>query len=146
MVCRISKCTGQAWPFPIPGINDLEECQPRTDIMDITTRGPARGKENLYSKYTSKFSPDSVTHIIQDTAPGLSTGKAIEYTALEGAFSGAPAFTYNDLAATEALFFDWFIAEPTITPIPNKTPVIQRLAPTTTWPRLRLSSSTGSSR
>ena len=65
MVCRVSKCLGEAWPFPIPGINDLEECQPRTDIMDITTRGPARGKENLYSKYTSKFSPDSVTHIIQ---------------------------------------------------------------------------------
>ena len=65
MVCRISKCTGQAWPFPIPGINDLEECQPRTDIVDFTTRGPARGKEMLYSKYTSKFSPDSVTHIIQ---------------------------------------------------------------------------------
>jgi len=128
------------------GINDLEECQPRTDIMDITTRGPARGKENLYSKYTSKFSPDSVTHIIQDTAPGLSTGKATEYTALEGAFSGAPAFTnnlaqtldgvwdatvftYKDYAATEALFFDWFIAEPTITPLPDQTPVIQRLAP-----------------
>jgi len=146
MVCRISKCTGQPWPFPISGINDLAECQPRTDIVDFTTRGPARGKEREYSKYTSKFSPDSVTHIIQDTAPALSTGKATEYTALEGAFSGAPAFTnnlattldgvwdatvftYNDLAATEVLFFDWFIAEPTVTPIPDKTPVIQRLAP-----------------
>merc|ERR1711988_1316166 len=38
-------------------------------------------------------------------------------------------FTYKDYAATEALFFDWFIAEPTITPLPDKTPVIQRLAP-----------------
>ena len=65
MVCRISKCTGAAWPFPIPGINDLEECQARTDFVDFTTRGPARGKEAAYSKYTSKFSPDSVTHIIQ---------------------------------------------------------------------------------
>ena len=65
MVCRISKCTGQPWPAPIPGINDLAECQPRTDIVDFTTRGPARGKEREYSKYTSKFSPDSVTHIIQ---------------------------------------------------------------------------------
>jgi len=146
MVCRISKCTGTAWPFPIPGINDLEECQPRTDIMDITTRGPARGKEEQYSKYTSKYSPDSVTHIIQDTAPDLSTGKATEYTALEGAFSGAEIFsnnlastldgtwdatffTYVDLAATEVLFFDWFIAQPTVTPLPDKTPVIQRLAP-----------------
>jgi len=146
MVCRISKCTGQAWPFPIPGINDLEECLPRTDIVDFTTRGPAKGQEDVYTRYTSKFSPDSVTHIIQDTAPALSTGKATEYTALEGAFNGAPAFTnnlattldgvwdatvftYNDLAATEALFFDWFILEPTISPIPDKTPVVQRLAP-----------------
>ena len=146
MVCRISKCTGQAWPFPIPGINDLEECQPRTDIMDITTRGPARGKEQEYSRYTSKFSPESVTHIIQDTAPGLSTGKATEYTALEGAFRGAPIysnnlpqtldgvwdatfFTYVDYSATEALFFDWFVEEPTIFPTPDKTPVLQRIGP-----------------
>ena len=49
-------------------------------------------------------------------------------TTLDGVWD-ATVFTYNDLAATEALFFDWFIAEPTITPIPNKTPVIQRLAP-----------------
>ena len=38
MVCRISKCLGEVWPFPLPGINDLEECKPRTDIVDITTR------------------------------------------------------------------------------------------------------------
>merc|ERR1712079_89560 len=129
-----------------PGINDLDECQPRTDIMDVTTRGPARGKKEQYSKYTSKYSPDSVTHIIQDTGPDLSTGKATEYTAIEGAFSGAPIFsnnlastldgvwdatffTYVDLKATEVLFFDWFIAEPTVTPLPDKTPVIQRIAP-----------------
>ena len=38
MVCRISKCLGEVWPFPLPGINDLEECKPRNDIVDITTR------------------------------------------------------------------------------------------------------------
>jgi len=105
-----------------------------------------KGKEEQYAKYTSKFSPDSVTHIIQDTAPGLSTGKATEYTALEGAFEGAPIFsnnlpqtlegvydatffTYVDYDATEVLFFDWFVPNPTVTPTPNKTPVLQRLAP-----------------
>ena len=84
--------------------------------------------------------------ITQDTAPGLSTGKATEYTAIEGAFRGAPAFsnnlaslelgiwdatffTYKDLAATETLFFDWFVLEPSVAPLPNKTPVIQRLGP-----------------
>ena len=38
MVCRISKCLGEVWPFPLPGINDLEECKPRKDIVDITSR------------------------------------------------------------------------------------------------------------
>ena len=69
-----------------------------------------------------------------------------EFTAIAGAFRGAPAdtnnlpqtldgiwdatvFTYKDKAATETLFFDWFIPEPTVTPLPNKTPVLQRLAP-----------------
>jgi len=146
MICRLSKCLGEVWPFPLPGINDLQECQPRTDIMDITTRGPAKGKEKQYSKYTSKYSPDSVTHIIQDTAPGLSTGKATEYMALDGSFNGEPVygnnlaqtldgiwdatfFTYVDYKATEALFFDWFVANPTISPVPNKTPVLQRIGP-----------------
>ena len=82
----------------------------------------------------------------QDTAPALSTGKVTEFTAVAGAFRGAPAdtnnlpqtlegvwdatfFTYKDKAATETLFFDWFIPQPTVTPLPNKTPVLQRLAP-----------------
>ena len=64
MVCRLSKCVGEQWPFPLPGINDLEECQPRTDYMDITSRGPKRGMEETYSKYSSVFSPDSVSSII----------------------------------------------------------------------------------
>ena len=37
--------------------------------MDITTRGPAAGSVDTYTKYTSKFSPDSVTHIIQVRPP-----------------------------------------------------------------------------
>ena len=41
----------------------------------------------------------------------------------------ATFFTYKDRAATETLFFDWFIPEPKVTPLPNKTPVLQRLAP-----------------
>ena len=69
MVCRLSRCLGEPWPRPLPGINDAAECQPRTDIMDITTRGPAAGSVDTYTKYTSKFSPDSVTHIIQVRPP-----------------------------------------------------------------------------
>ena len=103
----------------------------------------------------------------QDTAPGLSTGKATEYTALEGAFSGAPAFTnnlaqtldgvwdatvftYNDYAATEALFFDWFIAEPTIAPLPDNPYILSsgpwlRAKPSPScWPDPRTRTSTSS--
>jgi len=123
LLCRITKCTKSASPFPVvPGVNDLPECQPREDIMDITVRGPQLDKLKEYSKYTSKYSLDSVTHILQDTAPAASTGKATEYTAIEGAFNGAPFgsnnlentlegivdatfFTYKDKKATDDLFF-----------------------------------------
>ena len=119
--CRFSKCTKSAWPFPIPGVNDLPECQPRQDIMDITVRGPQLDKLKEYSKYTSAYSLDSVTHVIQDTYPSGSTGKVFEYTAIEGAFSApsgtnnlddtlegvvdATLFTYQNKSATQDLFF-----------------------------------------
>ena len=64
MVCRLSKCLGEQWPFPLPGINDLEECRARTDYMDITSRGPKKGMEEAYSKYSSVYSPASVSSII----------------------------------------------------------------------------------
>ena len=64
MICRLSRCVGEQWPLPLPGINDLEECQARTDYMDITSRGPKRGMEETYSKYSSVYSPDSVSSII----------------------------------------------------------------------------------
>jgi len=135
MVCRVSKCSKSAWPFLIPGVNDQPECQPRQDIMDITVRGPQLDKLKEYSKYTSAYSLDSVTHIIQDTYPAGSTGKAIEYTTLEGAFNGAPfgsdnlaetlegvvdatLFTYQNKTATQGLFFGEF---PTIFKVIPKT-------------------------
>ena len=37
------------------GVNDGPECQKRTDVMDVTLRGPSRGKEGLYGKYTSLY-------------------------------------------------------------------------------------------
>merc|ERR1719499_382437 len=141
MVCRVTKCARSPFPFPIPGINDLPECKPREDIMDITVRGPRLDNLPNYAKYTSIYSLDSVTHVIQDTYPAGSTGKAIEYTALEGAFNGAPFgtnnlpdtyegivdatfFTYTDKKATEGLFFGEF---PSVIEVIRKT--IPQLAP-----------------
>ena len=39
----------------LSGVNDGPECQKRTDVMDVTLRGPSRGKEGLYGKYTSLY-------------------------------------------------------------------------------------------
>ena len=135
LICRVTKCTKSVFPFPIPGVNDLPECQPRADIMDITVRGPRLDNLPAYAKYTSAFSLDSVTHVIQDTYPAGSTGKVIEYTALEGAFNGADFttnnlaetydgivdatfFTYTDKKGTEGLFFGEF---PSVIEVIGKT-------------------------
>ena len=65
MVCRISRCTGEMWPLPLPGINDLPECLPRQDIVDVSAFGPSRGKEAHYNKYVSEYSPDGLLHLVK---------------------------------------------------------------------------------
>ena len=82
----------------------------------------------------------------QDTFPVLSTGKGKEFRALEGALGGGPFvennlaetldgvidmvfFNYQNKSAAEQIFFEWFKPEPTISPSPNKIPVLQRVAP-----------------
>ena len=89
MLCRFTKCTRTAFPFPIPGVNDLPDCQPRQDIMDITVKGPQLERLDDYGKYISVYSVESGLFAIQNTYPTGSTGKAIEYTAIEGAFNDA---------------------------------------------------------
>ena len=76
----------------------------------------------------------------------MSTGKGKEFRALEGALGGGPFvennlaetldgvvdmvfFNYQNKSAAEGIFFEWFKPEPTINPSPNKTPVLQRVAP-----------------
>jgi len=144
MICRLSKCLRQQWPFPMPGINDLEECQPRQDIMDMTSRGPIKGKEAQYNKYASEFSPDSITNLVKETYPLLSTGKGKEYRAIEGAFNGpfrdnlaetldgvvdTVLFNYPNKEAAEKIFYEWLTPNQTFFPAPDKTPTFQRLAP-----------------
>merc|ERR1711997_1341446 len=51
MICRVSKCTREAFPFPIPGVNDREECHPRETIQDLTLVGPRLSKWKEYAKY-----------------------------------------------------------------------------------------------
>ena len=43
--------TKQAFPFPMPGINDLPECQPDMTITDMTIVGPKADKRDEYIKW-----------------------------------------------------------------------------------------------
>ena len=84
------------------------------------------------------------TDLFKDTYPVLSTGKGKEFRALEGIFDSpfvenlaetldgvvdAVFFNYQDKAAAETLFYEWFTPNQTFFPSPNKVPVFERLAP-----------------
>merc|ERR1712226_219319 len=103
MVCRVSKCTREAFPFPIPGVNDLEECKPRETIQDITFVGPRISKWKEYAKYRSLLSLDSITSEIKNTYPEYSTGNVADFTNIEGAYNGAPIGTNNQPSTLEGV-------------------------------------------
>ena len=103
MVCRVSKCTREAFPFPIPGVNDLEECQPRQTIQDLTIVGPRIGKWKEYAKYRSLLSLDSITSEIKNLYPKYSTGKIADFVNIEGAYDGAPIGTNNQPSTLEGV-------------------------------------------
>ena len=89
MLCRFSKCMKYPLPQLLPGVNDGEECQPRTDIIDMTIMGPKLAKRKEYAKYRSTLSPDSIPTLIRDTYPVLSTGKIKGFTSIQGAYDQA---------------------------------------------------------
>merc|ERR1712158_259884 len=103
MICRVSKCTREAFPFPIPGVNDLEECQPRQTIQDLTIVGPRIGKWKEYAKYRSLLSLDSITSEIKNLYPKYSTGKIADFVNIEGAYDGAPIGTNNQPSTLEGV-------------------------------------------
>ena len=103
MVCRVSKCTREAFPFPIPGVNDLEECKPRETIVDLTLVGPRINKWKEYAKYRSLLSLDSITSEIKNTYPEYSTGNVADFTNIEGAYNGAPIGTNNQPSTLEGV-------------------------------------------
>merc|ERR1711994_208231 len=112
MVCRVSKCTREAFPFPIPGVNDLEECQPRQTIQDLTIVGPRIGKWKEYAKYRSLLSLDSITSEIKNLYPNYSTGKIADFVNIEGAYDGAPIGTNNQPSTLEEVVDVTFLEYP----------------------------------
>ena len=59
---------------PTSGVNDGPECQKRREVLDLTVRGPRRGKEASYYKYVSLFSPNSLMNVARSTYPAISNG------------------------------------------------------------------------
>merc|ERR1712088_1144793 len=103
MICRVSKCTREAFPFPMPGVNDLEECQPRETIQDMTVVGPRISKWKEYAKYRSLLSLDSITSEIKNLYPKYSTGNVADFSNIEGAYNGAPIGSNNQPSALEGV-------------------------------------------
>jgi len=99
MLCRITKCTKQPFPFNMPGINDGEECQPNRKVLDFTLRGPKVSKREQYARVTSVFSPGSFPLNIR-SFPDVSTGRTKEFRAYEGRFNVSRAAPEGNLAET----------------------------------------------
>ena len=112
MVCRVSKCTREAFPFPIPGVNDLEECKPRETIQDLTVAGPKISHWKEYSKYRSLLSLDSIQSQIKALYPQFSTGNIADFTFLEGAYNGAAIGTNNQPSTLEGVVDVTFLEYP----------------------------------
>merc|ERR1719220_124837 len=119
MICRVSKCTREAFPFPISGVNDREECQARETMQDLTVAGPKISHWKEYSKYRSLLSLDSIQSQIKSLYPEFSTGNIADYTFLEGAYNGAPIGTNNQPSTLEG------VVDMTLLEYPNRVQNIQ---------------------
>ena len=117
MLCLFTKCTRQAFPFPMSGINDLPECEPDMTITDMTIIGPKADKRDEYIKWRSLASLDSVQSGIQNLFPTHSTGRVADFTVSEGSF-GAPIGSDNQAETLDGIvdvsFLEYPNAEKTI--------------------------------
>ena len=114
MICRVSKCTREAFPFPIPGVNDREECQPRETIQDLTLVGPRLSKWKEYAKYRSLLSLDSITSAVKDTYPTYSTGNVADFHAISGSYNNVPLGTDNQDSTLEGVVDLTFLEYPNV--------------------------------
>jgi len=112
MICRISLCVREQWPFPMPGVNDLPECKPREAVMDITVDSPNLEERDLYAYWHSPFSPYSVLTAIKDLYPTWTTGKVQDFSAKSGSYN-APYLTENQADTLSGVFDATFLEYPT---------------------------------
>jgi len=112
MMCWVTKCIKEPLPKPIPGVNDLEECQSRTDIQGVYVDGPVLSKVKEYAKYRSLLSLDSVTHQIKSLYPTYSTGRIADFTSLRGSYGNVPIRTNNQATTLEGVVAATFLEYP----------------------------------
>ena len=118
------------------GINDLPECQPSTEIIDITVRGPKISKRKDYAKYTSIYSPDSFITGLRNTYPDISTGEDEEFRVFEGRFNTSRAAPDNLAQTAEGdlnVYMGGYKDDQAVTRLfafNPQDPIIQGLTPT----------------
>ena len=132
MLCMITRCTREAFPFPMPGINDLAECQTSQRITDMTIVGPKADKQREYIKWRSLNSLDSIPTGIQNLFPTHSTGKVANFVISEASVD-APIFSNNQAEVLDGIidisFFQYPNATRTIDLIANLQELVPAVGP-----------------
>ena len=101
MLCYYSRCTRGAFPPPIPGVTDRPECQPNTEVFDVTLRGPKLDRLAEYGQGLSLLNPDSLMSAIRDSkSVGISTGVIKETQAYGGVLGNNRASPVSNLNQT----------------------------------------------
>ena len=101
LVCYYYRCTRGLFPPAIPGVTDLPECQPNTEVFDITIRGPKLDRIAEYGKALSLLNPASLANtIIKTKSSGISTGVLKESQAYSGVFGNKRAGPFSNLDQT----------------------------------------------
>jgi len=101
MLCYASKCNRAPFPFPLAGVNDGPECQPSTEVVDLTLRGPKLARLADYGARLSLQNPGSLADIIvKSKVDGISTGTLKETEAYFGQFLNTRPTATGNLATT----------------------------------------------
>lgn len=101
ILCYYSRCTRGTFPPPIPGVTDRPECQPSTEVFDVTLRGPKLDRLAQYGQGLSLLNPDSLMSSIRDSKSlGISTGVIKETQAYAGVLGNNRASPVSNLNQT----------------------------------------------
>ena len=93
LLCKFTRCQGEPFPAPIPGVNDGTACQQSQQLVDTTIRGPAEGKVEDFYRALSPFFPDTISSYLRQYEG--STNNRV-FQVISGLFDAPAAFTTNE--------------------------------------------------